>query len=72
MTFFRTEAWLTLIGSKTLDSDLGMFIPNQGLDNAATEKLARTNNFKINYEHIKQESNSNKNITNNDKTQQTY
>ena len=40
LTFSRTEAWLTLVGSKTLDSDLGIFIPNQGLHNATTDKFA--------------------------------
>ena len=46
MNFSGTEAWLTLVGSKTLDSDLGMFIPKWGLDIAAADKFAKTNKVK--------------------------
>ena len=46
MTFSRTEAWLTLLGNETLDSDLGIFIPNQGLDKATADKFAKTNEIK--------------------------
>ena len=49
MTFFRKEAWLTLVGSKTLDSldsDLGMFIPKRGLYITTADKFAKTNKVK--------------------------
>ena len=72
MTFSRTEAWLTLVGSETIDSDLGIFIPKQGLDIATAEKFAKTNEIKIIDEDVKQQSNTNKKIMNNDETQQTY
>ena len=35
-----TKAWLTFVGSKTLDTNLGMFIPKWGLDFATGDKFA--------------------------------
>ena len=54
VTFSGTEAWLTLFGSKTLDSDLGISIPNQGLYNATADKFAKENGVKINNNDGKQ------------------
>ena len=44
--FSGTEAWLTLVGGETLDSDLGIFIPKKGLDIATTDEFAKTNKVK--------------------------
>ena len=46
MNFSRMEAWLTLVGSETLDSNLGIFIPKQGLHTASADKFAKTNEIK--------------------------
>ena len=64
----RLEAWLSLVGSKTLDSDLGIFIPNQGLDNATADKLAKTNMVKTIDEDENRKSDTNKNTMNKVKT----
>ena len=58
MTFSRTEAWLPLVGSETLDSDLGIFIPKQGLDIATADKFSKTNKIKTINEDEKQQSNT--------------
>ena len=71
LTLSRTEACLTLVDSETLDTDLGIFIQKLGLDIATADKFAITNRIKINGKDIKQESDSNKNLTNNVKAQQT-
>ena len=60
----RLEAWLSLDGSKTLDSDLGIFIPNQGLDNSTVDKFTKENGVIINYNDGKAEIDTNENITN--------
>ena len=70
MTFSRTEACLTLVVSETLDSDLGIFIPKQGLDIATADKFAKTNEIKTINEGEQQQSNTNKNSTNKGNTQQ--
>ena len=70
MTFSGTEAWLTIIGSKRLDTDLGMLIPKQGLDIATADWFAKTNESKTINEEEKQQSNTNKNSTNKGNTQQ--
>ena len=62
MTFSRTEAWLILVGSETLDSDLGIFIPKQGLDIATADKFAKTNRIKTIDGDKKQQSNTIQNI----------
>ena len=72
MTFSRTEACLTVLGSKTLDSDLGIVYFKTGLDIATADKFAKTNKIKTIDKDKKEESNTNKNIRNNVKTQQTY
>ena len=46
LLFSETEVCLTLVSSKTLDSDLGMFIPKWGLDNATADEFAKTNKIK--------------------------
>ena len=46
MTFSGTEGWLTLVASKRLDTDLGMFITKQGLDFATADKFSKTNKVK--------------------------
>ena len=42
-TFSIMEAWLTLVGSKRLSTDLGMFIPKQDLDIGTADKFAKRN-----------------------------
>ena len=42
MTFSGTEACLTLVGNKTMDSNLGIFIPKQGLDIATEAGMAKS------------------------------
>ena len=42
----RTEAWLAFLDSKTLDTNLGMFIPKWGLEFATGDKFAKTNKVK--------------------------
>ena len=64
VTFSRTKAWLTLVGSKTHDSDLGIFIPNRGVDNATADKFAKENGVFINNNNDKTEIDTNENITN--------
>ena len=68
MTFSRTEAWLILVVSKPLDSDLGIFIPNQGLYNATADKFAKQNGVNINNNNGKTEIDTNGNPTNKIKT----
>ena len=52
LTFSGTEAWLTLVGSKRLNTDLCMFIPKQGLDIVTADKFAKTNEIKTTDEDI--------------------
>ena len=44
--FLRKGTLLTFVGSKTLDTNLGMLITKWGLD-IATDRYAKTNNIKI-------------------------
>ena len=67
MTFSRTDDCLTSFDSETLDSDLDMFISKLGLDTAIADKFAKTNSVKIIDKDVKQESDTNKNITIKDK-----
>ena len=46
LAFFEPEAWLTFVGSKTLDTNLGLFIPQLSLDIATANRFAKTNNIK--------------------------
>ena len=46
LLFSETEVCLTLVSSKTLESDFGMFIPKWGLDNATADKIETTNEVK--------------------------
>ena len=46
LAFSEPEAWLTFVGSRTLDTNLGMFIPKWGLDIAAADRFAKTNKVK--------------------------
>ena len=68
ITFSETKAWLTLVGRKTLDSDLGIFIPN----NATADKFAKQNGVKMNNNNGETEIGTNENKTNKDKNTTTY
>ena len=46
LTFSEPKAWLTFVGSKTLDTNLGMFIPKWGLNIATADKFAKTDAIK--------------------------
>ena len=66
--FLRTEAWLTLVGSKSLDTDFGNFIPKQGPDHPTADKFAKMNKVKTINEVENQQSVTNKNTMNKAKT----
>ena len=61
---------MTVLGSETFDSDLGIVYSKTGLDIATADKFSKTNKVKTINEDVKQQSDTNKNITNNVKTQQ--
>ena len=42
----RAEAWLTLVVSETLDSNLVIIIAEIGLEVTSTEEFAKENNIK--------------------------
>ena len=67
LAFSRAKAWLTLVGSKTLDSIHDIFIPKQGLVNATADEFAEQKGININNEDIRQAFDPNKNIMNGDK-----
>ena len=39
--FYRTEACFTVLGSKTIDKDLGKVYSKTGLDDATADKFAK-------------------------------
>ena len=43
LSFSEPETWLTFVGSKTLNTNLDMFITKWGLDIATTDKFAKQN-----------------------------
>ena len=56
----RTEAWLTLVGSETLDSKLGIFIPKKVLDIATADECSKQNCIKTTDKDTKHKSDTNK------------
>ena len=60
LTFSRTEACLTVLGSETHDTDLGIVYSKTGLDIATADKLAKINEIKTIDEDEKQQSNTKK------------
>ena len=63
MTFSRAEACLTVLGSETNDTNLGMVYSKTSLFDATADKFAEKYVVKINNEDIKHEFDTNKNIT---------
>ena len=59
LSFSRTEACLTLVGSETLDTNLDIIIPKLGLDIATEKKFGKRINVKINDKDVIPESDSN-------------
>ena len=67
MTYSGTEAWLTLVGNKTLDSDL-VFIPKWSLVNATADKFAKQIGVNINNNYGQTKINTKENTMNKAKT----
>ena len=68
--FSWAEACLAVLGSETLETDLGILYSKLGLGNATANKFAKQNSVKINNNNAKTEIVKNENVTTKDKTQQ--
>ena len=53
--FSTPEGCLTVLGSKTIDTYLGIVYSKPGLDNATADKFDITNSIQINDKDIKQD-----------------
>ena len=61
LTFSRAETGLTVLGSKTIDTNLGNVYSKTGLVDATADKFAEQHGVEINDEDIKHEYDTNKN-----------